>query len=363
MTRGDDEFEAMLRRALHAEADMVVPEGDGLSKIRERVATQKPWHAWLRPSLLALGTAAVVGVGGVGALVAQQDTQQAPGGPAAAGPATHMTGSPSPSTDASTSAPAASASASAPTGEPASPTAAVPPVSPSGDGPLSAATVPVYRVGQTESGPRLYREFTSVMAPSGAAGEVAAAVAEAVDGDAVDPDYSSPWSSGARVRSVSVAGDRATVDLSAAAADTLAGQVEAQQLVWTATAADTSVRRVQFEVEGDPTGGPVARAAQAEVLAPVWVIDPAQGASVGRTFTVHGDASVFEANVSWQVLGRGGEVADEGFATTSQGAPGRGTWSTQATVDTPGTYVVRAFESSAEDGSARYVDTKQVVVR
>jgi hypothetical protein len=140
-----------------------------------------------------------------------------------------------------------------------------------------------------------------------------------------------------------------------------------QQLVHTVTAADPSVRAVRLLVEGRPvetlwgavdTSGPLTRGPAAEVLGPVW-LDVADGAVVSGRFG--GTASVFEATVSWQVR-QGSRVVQEGFSTAAEGAPGRGAWSGE--LDVPaGSYELWAFESSAEDGSVTWLDTKQITVR
>jgi hypothetical protein len=62
----DDRLEAVLRNALHEEADAVVPAGDGLSRIQRRVDSGRARQRWLRPALAA-GSAAVLAFAGLGA--------------------------------------------------------------------------------------------------------------------------------------------------------------------------------------------------------------------------------------------------------------------------------------------------------
>jgi hypothetical protein len=64
---------------------------------------------------------------------------------------------------------------------------------------------------------------------------------------------------------------------------------------------------------------------------------------------VEGEATVFEANVSWQ-LKRGATQVRNGFATASIGAPGRGEYSFSLGVLPAGSYSIRVFEMSMEDG-------------
>jgi hypothetical protein len=89
----------------------------------------------------------------------------------------------------------------------------------------------------------------------------------------------------------------------------------------------------------------------------VW-LDVEEGGALPASFG--GTATVFEATVSWQ-LRQGDRVVEEGFATATEGAPGRGSWTARADVP-PGDYALHAFESSAEDGSAVWLDTKRVRV-
>jgi hypothetical protein len=55
----DDELAALVRRALHDEADRHVPAGDGLARIRERLDLRRRRLSWLRP-VLVVATAAGV---------------------------------------------------------------------------------------------------------------------------------------------------------------------------------------------------------------------------------------------------------------------------------------------------------------
>ncbi|MDQ3503737.1 MAG: GerMN domain-containing protein, partial [Actinomycetota bacterium] len=188
----------------------------------------------------------------------------------------------------------------------------------------------------------------------------------------LDDDYVSPWAAGTRVLGVKIDGDVAVVDLSKEAAVTNGGSAAAemavQQLVWTVHDAATSIRAVRILIEGKAPADfwgavsldePVERAPSLDVLGPVW-LDVSPGAKLSRGQKFGGEASAFEATVDWEWL-RDGKVVDKGFSTAEIGAPGRGDWS--ATVDVPpGDYVLRAFQSSAEDGSRTFVDDKDVRV-
>jgi Immunoglobulin-like domain of bacterial spore germination/Sporulation and spore germination len=226
-------------------------------------------------------------------------------------------------------------------------------------GPLPGATtqIPVYVLGGTGSAARLYREFRS--------GDSADKVRAAVAGLAAapgDPDYHSPWYG--VPSSVTRSGATATVTF--AAAPKLAGAdtaIAVQQVVYTVTGADTAITKVRVVAPGLPaalTAAAAGRGAQADLLAPVWLLDPMDGGAAGTRLTITGTASVFEATVSIEIR-RGSAVLARTTATASVGAPGRGDWT--ATVSVPaGDYVVAAYEASEKDGGRVGVDTKRVTV-
>jgi hypothetical protein len=267
-----------------------------------------------------------------------------------------------PASTASTATPSPSPSAASP-----SPSASEPEPSPSSE----IGAVAIYYLRDTgRTGPRLYREFHALPTSDE---PVRDAVEAMLAQPPKDPDYASLWADGVEVLDVAVEGATATVDLSQEARSNGGGsafeQATLQQLVHTVTAADNSVTSVRLLVEGSPVetlwgaadvSQPLTRGPAAEVLGPVWVLTPEQGGSVPRGGEVGGEASVFEATVSWEWV-QGDTVVAEGFSTAEEGAPGRGAWSTRADVP-PGDYVFRAFESSAEDGSVTFLDTKDVTV-
>lgn len=221
--------------------------------------------------------------------------------------------------------------------------------------------VPVYVLGSTEAGARLYREFRAGGAAA-AADPVRAALA-ALGEPPADPDYRTPW---AGVPATATrAGADVTVTFAAAPRLGAAGEagLAVQQVVHTVTAADTAVKRVRVVAPGLPaalSSAPVGRAGQLDVLAPVWLLTPVDGGTAGRTVTLSGTASVFEATVSVEAR-RGADVVARAVATASTGAPGRGEWTATVTLR-PGDYVLAAYEVSAKDGSRLAVDTKRVTV-
>ena len=256
--------------------------------------------------------------------------------------------------------------------------------------PGATATLPVYFVGDTPTGPRLFREF--VATPPGTAGDsearLAAALQLAVAGDASDPDYRSDWSAVGgseltitaddEIGASSFGGILIKIRDAAQVAEQPAGMSEdaarlaVQQLVYTAQAVAQVRAPIAF---ADHTGRPlrtvlgldvwdgVKVAPALEVQAPVWVISPQDGEVVGRTFTVEGRGAFFEANVSWQLLDAAGTVVEEGFATARECCT-LSPYSFEVTAE-PGDYVLRVYSAdvSGGEGPGEPEDTKRITVR
>jgi len=90
----------------------------------------------------------------------------------------------------------------------------------------------------------------------------------------------------------------------------------------------------------------------ATFVPPILVEKPANGGTVGTTFTVSGTASVFEATLVLEVS-KGTAMLSRQTVTASEGAPGRGTFST--TVHAPAGHItLAAYSRSAEDGSRQH---------
>ena len=99
-------------------------------------------------------------------------------------------------------------------------------------------------------------------------------------------------------------------------------------------------------------------------VARITITTPQEGAVVAGTITIGGEASVFEANVTIRLLDPNGTLRRETFATATEGAPGRGDWSTEIRIPNQpkGTWTIEAVEVSAEDGSDAYVTARHVRV-
>ena len=78
--------------------------------------------------------------------------------------------------------------------------------------------------------------------------------------------------------------------------------------------------------------------------------------------TVRGQASVFEAALTWQ-LERDGTVVDSGYVTASAGAPARGDYAIDLGTLPSGGYTVRVRSLSPRDGAVDAEDVVSFTVR
>jgi len=243
---------------------------------------------------------------------------------------------------------------------------------PASTSPAASRALPVYYVADTAAVLRLYREFHAVPSadpPSDAVREMLARPT------GFDPDYRSHWPAGTRLRSaVQHAGGVITVDLSGEARSAQVGselaELTVQQLVYTVQGALQSTDPVRILIDGATvpdlwghvsTAQPVQRADPDLTRSLVQIDNPAHGTQVGRTFTVSGEASAFEANVPWEVR-RDGALIRSGFTMTAEGQR-FSAFSFSLTLD-PGDYTVRIMEDDPSGGADRppLDDTKLVHV-
>ncbi|GAB7191369.1 hypothetical protein NUM3379_20760 [Kineococcus sp. NUM-3379] len=382
----EDPTAALLREAMAAHTDALRP-AERLGVIRAEAARR---HRRTRLTALAGIAAAAVVATGTAIAVTGQD---GPGDPAGgrdvgvgvAAPAQPSQGAPPPTT----SAPGPSAGGSGGTAPPAPPApAATSPAPPRASAPAAGApaagpavaagdTVPVYWLGtgaDGAAGPALFREY---LPASGAADAPTEALRLMLAGEALDPDYSTPWRPDPAAR-VEVGADLITVDVAAAALSnrdvgSRAAELAVQQLVHTVTAAAGENLPVRVLVDGRPGAEawgavsfaqPTARSAPQDVQAPVWITSLAHGAVVdaGR-LTVEGIGTGFEATLNYTVHDAGGEVVAEGF--TEAGANGEfGPFSFGVDV-TPGEHTLSVFGPDMSDGEGPppLPDTKRFSVR
>lgn len=280
--------------------------------------------------------------------------------------------------DAETTPVAADPNSESPTSEPSpEPSADAPTTSPSSSSTAEPGTVaaPVYFVGKTPMGQRLYREFREVSSDT----PMQDALALLVAGDALDPDYGTALPS-MTISSVTddngtfvidLGADSTTSDKSVSPDD---GALAVQSLVYTLQGIAQNRDPLQITVGGVPTpflGQPtdtgVEAADQLDVLALVNVTTPAEGATVSGEFTAEGVASSFEATVPWQVRDASGAVVLDGFSTAEGYLDKLYPWTSKVDVSSldPGTYtfVARTDDASAGEGPGAFEDTKTITVQ
>lgn len=340
----DDKTARRLRDVLGNEARSVQPSGEGLARIREKIRERRSSRrAWLRP--LAVASAAVATAAVVVAIVLI-----APSGggnhkvlPGSDGSSTSGVVSPSPSSTA-----------------PVSPSAA----------PTHAVTL-YFIAGKPDPLQLLYPE-TVMRTPPANNAFISDAVTALLTTSPADPDYINGWPQGTHLLGATIKNNtEAVVDLSPEAENgpNGLGDISAQQLFYTIHGAAPKIDSVALRIDGKPVtslwGSPITDPITAkqpfEVFAHVWITTPTQGATVPSVVSFGGDAIVFEANVTWQIL-MNGSVLKQGFTSADKGAPEQGVWHDSVTL-TPGTYELRAFETSMKDGAPTYVDTKTFTVQ
>jgi hypothetical protein len=337
------ELEAAVRAALHQQSEAIVPS-DQLHQIRS--ATGETQHSRARAWLVPAAAAAVVLLAGGAVLLTLR--------PGTAPTPTALT------TTTVTIAPEAPAATTTPS---TTPTAL-----PSGNG----VALPIYYVGSgsTVHPWLLHRDFLpgQNVGDASPAGLAAAAVTVAVSGvdtlGSAIPDYDGlqhPWATGTTA-SASIGGGELQVVLSQPGRTGLTAEqqrIAVQQVAWTATAAAQQNLPVRITVSGE---GPIFESMPEGVykrpsdttadLAPIWVTDPSRSTPLraGTSVVVKGQACVFEANVGWE-LRQGATVVSSGHTTATSGCPTRGTFSIDLGKLAAGSYSVRAFELSMQDGS------------
>lgn len=240
-------------------------------------------------------------------------------------------------------------------------------------GPVQArdVNVPVYFLGDSTAGARLFREFRTYQGVTGWS-TLRVAVTGAVLGDSTDPDYHSAFPKGTTARA-SQDGDTVIVDLRSdndlTTVNTHEGEVGVQAVVYTVDAVLQRKAPVRFLVNGSAadrvlgvdTSQLVRRAPADAVQAPVWIIDPGNQAGVSSPFRVTGMAATFEANVVWE-LKDGRHVVRHGFATAKQCCT-HSPYSFTVTAP-PGNYtlVVHDTDPSGAGGQLNS-DTREITVR
>jgi hypothetical protein len=251
-----------------------------------------------------------------------------------------------------------------------------PSAEPTESGSGEQVTVPVYFVGDTPQGQRLYREFRKVESDN----PLAEAAALMAAGDANDDDYGTLFGNGGFASVSYDAGSGFVVELADDGYTTApegmteqTARLAAQQVVYTLQGVQQQKDPVTVELDGTPTtlfgvdtAAGLKRAGEIDTLALVSVTSPEEGAKVSGTFTASGVASAFEATVPWQVK-QGEKVVLEGFATAEGWMDKLYPWETEVDVSglEPGDYVFEASTgdpSGGEEGFGPTIDTKTITV-
>ncbi len=111
-----------------------------------------------------------------------------------------------------------------------------------------------------------------------------------------------------------------------------------------------------FGTEGLDLSEPVTRESFLDQVNSIMVTNPVQGQD-GVPLVISGAANVFEATVSYEVVGSDGSVIDEGFTTATCGTGCWGGFSIEVQGEFAGDETVRVFVHSAEDGEPADVVT------
>jgi major membrane immunogen (membrane-anchored lipoprotein) len=239
-------------------------------------------------------------------------------------------------------------------------------------------TVPVYFVGETPNGARLYREFRRV----DAADPLYEALNLAVSGDALDPDYATGLPSGAFVSPDEI-GDAGWFTLPDDSWTRLPeGMSErdallaVQQLVYTAQGVMQSRDPIHFtdssgaetQIFGIASEDGFTAADPIKTLALVNVTSPEEGATVSGSFTASGVSSSFEATTPWEIRqgGPDGKVVENGFSTAEGWMDKLYPWETDVDVSglEPGdyTFVALTDDPSGGEGHGPTEDSKTITV-
>jgi hypothetical protein len=236
-------------------------------------------------------------------------------------------------------------------------------------------TLPVYFVGATPQGPRLFREFRGLEADN----PTDEALALLTAGDALDPDYSTLLPDGS-LRLDTSGPEKIVISLPDAAwaerpdsMSTKEAKLAVQQIVYTVQGIVQDRLPVHFVLDGDTspilgldaTSGFKA-APQNNVLALVNVTQPEQNSQPGSKFVASGVANSFEATVPWEIRDESGAKVLEGFATAEGWGDHLYPWESEVDASglAPGTYTFVAMtdDPSGGEGGGPTEDTKTFTV-
>ncbi len=260
---------------------------------------------------------------------------------------------------------------------------ALPPSTPSGT-PAGKITVTIYYLVAGASEIYLAPERHEVDKTSALA---KAALDELLTGEAQDADHTVPFAETAAVNSVVINDEVATVDWNADVLKSSGGGVvenlAIQSIVYTLTEFPT-ITKVRFTVEGKASG-PASNGMQIEdfwghaglagqpwdrdpaidVLEPITVWTPLEGATSSGTLTVTGLASTFEANVAIILRDAKGKIVVQTSTTAADAAPARAPYSKTISFNPPTSteqWTLQVIEHSPMDGSVFFMEDRTISV-
>jgi hypothetical protein len=97
----------------------------------------------------------------------------------------------------------------------------------------------------------------------------------------------------------------------------------------------------------------------------ITVARPLANSRLRPPITISGDASVFEAALTWRITDSAGRVLASGSTTASAGAPARGTYAITASFTPPASdtiAIVEVYELSPRDGTIDEIVRVPVVI-
>ncbi len=194
------------------------------------------------------------------------------------------------------------------------------------------------------------------------------AVNELINGSPVTPGAYRVLPPDTKVRGINIDQGVATVDFSSEVLRANVGS--AGEALGIASIVNTltefpNIQKVSFRVDGQVEKAidwwghvglseqPFSRNLRVVNEPVIWVTAPVSGQVITSPVEIEGNARVFEATVSFRVRDVNGKVLAQGFATASEGAPGRGDF--QGKLDFkpvgPGKGQIEVFWESMKDGS------------
>jgi hypothetical protein len=227
--------------------------------------------------------------------------------------------------------------------------------------------VAVYYVKSTEKEFYLVREVHQVEKTPEAA---KAALNELIKGNPVTPDAARVLPADTKILGIKVEQGLATVDFSPEVLKANVGSsgeaLGITSIVNTLTEFPT-IQEVSFTVDGQVEKGidwwghvglyqqPFKRDLSNVFEPAIWVTAPIKDQIITSPVKISGNARVFEATVSYRIKDDNGNMLAQGFATATEGAPGRGDFTGELAFKPagPGKGQIEVFEVSMKDGSDR----------